>query len=430
MDYREALDFLESPDRFSPKLGLARIQHLLERLDDPQKEFPSILIAGTSGKSSSCKMIQSVLTRAGWRTGLLTKPHLQSYRERVSVDEQLIGKDDLVRIVERIVPQARESGRSELGDPTYFEMGVALAFLYFAERTVDLAVVEVGMGGRLDATNVLLPLICGITPVDYDHVAHLGNTLGQIASEKAGIIKPGVPVVVAPQKEEAMEVIRKKANELKAPLYQSISCKFEPISSSLEGQFFSLQSKDLRLENVFLPLLGLHQLENAAFAFTLLFLLEERGFSWREGELREAWRTLHWPGRLEVLQKEPLLLIDGAHNPEKAKAVATALAQLPPFQRLFLVLGLSDDKDLPGILSPFAKMSPLLVATQARSSRALPSKEILRIAGKMGLCGIEQKTVREAVGWALDQAEAQDLILVTGSIYVAGEARDLYVALN
>jgi len=429
MNYREALEFLESPSRFSPKLGLERIRAFLKALGSPENCFPSVLVAGTSGKGSSCKMIQSVLTKAGYRVGLFTKPHLQSYRERVAIGDELISPQDLTRLVEKVVPAAQLE-KPSLGFPTYFEMGVALAFQYFAWKKVDLAVVEVGMGGRLDATNVLAPEITGITEVGFDHMEYLGETLAQIAKEKAGIIKSGIPLVLSSQFPEAMQVLEKRAWELKAPLYFSGSKEISLLSWNLKGQTFNLSGNYGPYEGLFLPLLGEHQLRNAAFALTVLELLLKAGYTWSESHLREGWAHLEWPGRLEVLSSFPVVAIDGAHNPNKAEALAQALKKYFRFRKLILVLGVSKDKDFSGILNNFIPMGPLVITTQARSERARPASELKEICEKAGLASEAIPEVKAALFRALEIAQDQDLVLVTGSIYVAGEARDLYFPLE
>jgi dihydrofolate synthase/folylpolyglutamate synthase len=439
MDYQQALAYLESPARFSPRLGLDRMQQFLDQLDRPERAFPSVLIGGTSGKGSSAKMIQAVLSRAGFRTGFLSKPHLQDYRERVTVDNHWIDKPDLTRIVAEMLPAAQEIAQGSLGHPTFFEMGAALAFRYFAERRVDIAVVEVGLGGRLDATNVLQPILCGITPVGLDHTEILGDTLAQVAAEKAGILKSGVPAVLASQPEEALTVIRQAALQRGVPLYSSEIWSLEPETSEWLGQTFSLRKVpppsgmvDLPLaegciySHLALPLAGAHQGSNAAFALTMLWLLQERGFAWEEMQLREAWQTLFWPGRMEILSRRPLVMIDGAHNPEKARALAEAVRALGQDRRWVLVLGVSREKNLRGVLQPFLPLEPTLIATQARSERARPAEEVLVVGRSLGLEGERALPVSTAVERARVLAGPNGLVLVTGSMYVAGEARDLF----
>jgi len=430
MNYQEALEFLESPARFSPKLGLDRIRAFLKELGSPQDNFPSVLIAGTSGKSSSCKMIESVLSASGYKVGLFTKPHLQSYRERVAIGDEPISPQDLTSLVERMAPAAEKVGRSPLGFPTYFEMGVALAFQYFALKRVDIAVVEVGMGGRLDATNILMPILCGITEIGLDHEKHLGNTISQIAFEKAGIIKPGVPLVLSPQKPEALSVIEAKAQEQGAPILRSNGRGKGPFEFNLKGQRFSLQGRNGPLEEVFIPLLGEHQIRNAAFALTALEALRDLGFNWKEEDLRRAFRELKWPGRLEVLSQSPLLAIDGAHNPDKGQALAQAVKKYFSFKRLIMVLGFSRDKNYLGFLEKFQPLNPTIVATAYRSGRALEPEEIKRACLEMNLKCETRPSVKEAVERARELAEEGDLILVSGSIYIAGEARDLYYSVE
>lgn len=426
MNYQEALQFLESPSRFSPRLGLERIKAFLEELGSPEEKFPSILIGGTSGKGSSCKMIEAVLTKAGYKVGLFTKPHLQSYRERISLGGELISKEDLTSLVEEIIPFAEKIGKTDLGFPTYFEMGVALAFKYFAQKKVDLAVVEVGMGGRFDATNVLKPLLCGITEIGFDHEKYLGNSLAQIAFEKAGIIKPGIPVVFSRQEPEAMEVLKRIANERKALQIPGVARAEGPLSFSLAGQIINLRGQSREFEGIFLPLLGEHQINNASFALTCLEAIKETGFSWKDGDFRRGFSELRWPGRIEILSQSPLIVIDGAHNPSKAGALSRAIKDYFSFNRLIVILGVSKDKDLKGILCQFKSFEPYVLASAASSGRAFKPSEIAGACLDMGIKAREFPEVETALRKAIEISEEGDLILVTGSIYVAGEARDLY----
>jgi len=429
MQYFQALEFLESPQRFSPRLGLERIKVFLEKLGSPQNTFPSVLIGGTSGKGSSAKMIQAVLTKAGYKVGLFTKPHLQAYRERISIDNQMITQEELRELVEQMVPLVQKLEESKLGPPTYFELGAALSFLYFALKKVDLAVVEVGMGGRLDATNVLEPLVCGINEIGFDHEEYLGHTLTEIASEKAGIIKPERPLIISQQPPEAEEVLMRAAKEKGAPLI--FSSQFQPylLNWSLKGQNFDLRGEKT-YHNLFLPLLGSHQLRNAAFALTILNILQPLGFPFLESDLYEGWRELSWPGRGEVLKENPLLLIDGAHNPPKMQALIELVRNYLSFDRLLLVLGVSQDKDYLNMLRLFLPLKPILIATQAQAGRALPASRLKEAAYEVGLPAGEAQTVEGGVKQALSLASIHDLILITGSIYVAGEARELYFPLG
>lgn len=315
-------------------------------------------------------------------------------------------------------------------------MGVALAFSYFAQEQVELAVVEVGLGGRLDATNVLLPILTGITPIGFDHTEYLGHTLAEIAGEKAGILKPGVSAVLAPQHPEALVAIRRRAAEVGSRIIASEGWQIHLNSANLCKQCFdltqatlqngSLKSGIRKYEQLFLPLLGRHQLGNAAFALTALERLREEGFAWEEKHLRQAWADLCWPGRAEVLQERPLLVIDAAHNQDKASALALTIREYFSFRNLALVFGASGDKDAGAMLALFEPWRPRLFATQAKSERALAADRVLSLGTATGLPGDAFPSVTAAVQGALRWAGPADMVLVTGSTYVAGEARDLY----
>ncbi|MCR4429363.1 MAG: Mur ligase family protein, partial [Caldiserica bacterium] len=312
------------------------------------------------------------------------------------------------------------------GFPTYFEMGVALAFKYFAQKKVDIAVVEVGMGGRFDATNILKPIICGITKIGFDHQEFLGNTLDKIAFEKAGIIKPKTPVVISDQDPEALEVLIRVAEEVGAPVFSGHGQAEGPLCFGLEGQLINLKGESGSFEKILLPLLGKHQIENASFSFKTLEILKGYGFQWGETHLRKGFGELKWPGRMEVLSKSPLLVIDGAHNPNKAAALIRGVKEYFEFKGLILILGVSKDKDLEGIIKEFSKENPLVLATAYKSERAFDPEIIQNLCNRINLSSQAFPSVESAIKMAFELANKDDLILATGSIYIAGEVRDLY----
>jgi len=334
--YQEALDYLYSFTDYSKLSGyvysadrfdLDRVRQLLRLLGDPQRSFRAVHVAGTKGKGSTSAMIDSVLRQAGYRTGLYTSPHLHSFCERIQINGEPIPRDKVVAGVERlrdVAPQVPEI--------TTFELITALAFYYFGAQQAQWAVLEVGMGGRLDATNVITPQVAVITSISYDHMMYLGDTLGAIAAEKAGIIKPGVPVVSAPQPPEAAEVIARIAGERNAPLtVVGQDWQWQNLHASNQGQEFTVwQTGDKRKAMYTLPLLGRHQQVNATTALAAVAQLRKHGVDVPEAAAREGLASVQWPGRLEVLGQDPWVIVDGAHNGDSMQKLCTTLKELFP----------------------------------------------------------------------------------------------------
>lgn len=423
--YQKALDYLYSfvnfetrPPTSTHAFDLGRVARLLQLLGDPHTKYPAVHIAGTKGKGSTTAMIESILCKAGYRTGLFTSPHLHTFRERIRVRGEMISQDALVEGVEGIKPWAEQA--PEL---TTFEVATALAFSYFARQGVEIAVVEVGLGGRLDATNVITPLLSVITPIGYDHTALLGRRLAQIAAEKAGIIKPGRPVVAAPQRPAALQVIRRVAREQGSPLLQvERDWHWEKKWGDATGQSFTLHNS-LQFPELWTPLLGRHQLQNTATAVAAVSELIQQGFSISTKHIGEGLAQVSWPARLEVLNRNPLLIVDGAHNVDAARAIMSSIAEDFPQRRLILVLGFSTDKDIRGILRILLRPARRIILTSAQHPRAARVEALQEQVKNLGFSGDAVPQVASALDYALALADSQDLILVTGSLFVAAEAR-------
>lgn len=452
--YQDALDYIfnfvnyERQARYAYNavtFSLQRMEELLERLGNPQRAFRSIHIAGTKGKGSTSAMVESVLRTAGYRTGLYTSPHLHTFRERIRLNGALMSKHDLVEVVDRSRPAIEATPGI-----TAFEIMTALAFSYFAESGVEWAVLEVGLGGRLDATNVVHPAVGGITSLSYDHVELLGHTLSLIAWEKAGIIKPGVPIVSAPQAAEAMGVIRRVCTDTAARLVViGEDWTVEENGEDLTGQTFTVQHVSSSqtephlqgtipslLPDLRIRLLGRHQLINATTAVAILWELSAQGVDIPEDDLRGGLAQARWPGRFEVLNQRPALVVDSAHNIDSAMKLRVALAEWfprPPRDRLVLVFGASADKDIDGMLHAFLTPEP--------AKEMLPADKVIvtksyhpRAADLAGLadhvrslnpnCPISvQDNLDGALTEALAWAGGADLVCVTGSIFVVAQAR-------
>ena len=432
MDYREAIEYILSFTDFEKLPGsayaaanfdLRRMEQLLDCMENPHLAPLSVHIAGTKGKGSTAAMIASALSAAGYSAGLYTSPHLHTFRERIAVDGQMISEDEFAGIIQRLQPAVGEiNRRQEYGVLTTFEILTALAFVYFSERGADYQVVETGLGGRLDATNVVRPEVCVITSISMDHAEVLGDTLAKIAVEKAGIIKPGSVVVSAPQAEEAAEVIRRACSDMGARLIQvGGDVVWSESKEDLSGQSFEV-STGSGIYRLNIPLLGAHQLENSANAVAAL---EALGVA--AEHIVEGLRRVSWPGRLEILQREPLVLIDGAHNAESAEKLREAIAGLSKYfnyRRLVLVIGSSSDKDAAGMISRLAPMADAVIVTRSRHPRAMATVSLLEVLSKHGVRGIETDSVSESIDKALDMAAKDDLICAAGSLFVAAEARE------
>lgn len=431
MTYPDALAFLGSLINYEKTgqydyrtaLKLGRMQKLAGLLGDPQAGIRSVHVAGTKGKGSTAAFIASILTSAGLRTGLYTSPHLVSFRERIRLDGTLIGEDALARFATKV----RDLLPGMEGDqPTFFEVYTALAFLYFQEEKADCAVYETGLGGRLDATNIIDPLVSVITPISYDHMDILGRTLGAIAGEKAGIIKEGGVCVVAPQEGEALEVIEAACKERNARcILLGRDVRFKEVVGGESGEVFSVSSPGGEYPNLETGLLGSHQVVNAATAIAAVEALRPGGIIVPPDAIREGVKRARWPGRLEIAGHDPLLVLDGAQNRASAAALAAAVQKIFDYRRLVLVLGISKDKDIAGILDELIPLADTVVLTRSNvPGRAL---EPLRLAEAVRQKGHAAPIVTTAVAEALRRsrtlASPDDLILVTGSLFVVGEAK-------
>ena len=420
--YNQALDYLYSFVDYSLKhiselakaeFNLDRMFALMDELGNPQKKYPIIHVAGTKGKGSVASLCASALKAAGYRTGLYTSPHLWDYTERIQINGEPISHGELIDLVEEIKPAV-----AKIPKLTTFEITTALGFLAFAKQDVNAAVVEVGLGGRLDATNVVIPNVSVITSLSYDHMAVLGNTLAEIAGEKAGIIKPGVPVVCAPQTDEALQVVERIAKERNSPLtLVGKDIMFKRFSSSLDGQELEVThaQSTVRLK---IPLLGAHQVENAAIAYAALKVSE---IPMNEAALQEGFSQVTWPARFEVLRREPPVVIDSAHNRDSSRRLRETLDEYFPDVPVILLFCALEDKDITGILEELKPRLESVVATRADHPRA-PSAEWMADQVRKADIPVEAVSpVSAALERALDLAGTQKLVLSAGSVAFAGE---------
>lgn len=432
MTYQEALHYLESfinyekVDSYNYKssLKLERMKRFAALLGDPQNCTRSIHIAGTKGKGSTASYVYSILKSAGFKTGLYTSPHLIDFRERIRINDELISEKDLSFIlggVRDIVERFMKDDR-----PSFFEVYTALAYLYFKEKKCDLAVYEVGMGGRLDATNIIMPLVCAITPLSYEHMDKLGNSLKEIAGEKCGIIKSGSICVSAPQDKEALEVIEKTCKERDSRLILvGKDITFEEVKSNESEEVFNVFGAYGKYPLLKSRLIGLHQMINAATAIGIIKALELKGVKISRGAVKKGIETARWPGRLEIIGRSPYIVLDGAQNRASAEVLANAIKKIFRYRKLILVLGVSKDKDVLGILQNLMPISDSIVLTKSKIvERALEPKYLKEAAGNDNIKDMSMTSnVEDALKIALSKADKGDLILVTGSLFVVGEAK-------
>ncbi|MEW6545293.1 MAG: folylpolyglutamate synthase/dihydrofolate synthase family protein [Bacillota bacterium] len=423
MDYEEALEYIHGLGRFGSRLGLERISRLLELAGHPQADLRVIHVAGTNGKGSVTAMAASVLGAAGHRVGMYISPYLEDFRERIQVDGQCIPEREVAAWVERLRPLVERVVDGGLDHPTEFEFITLLAMCYFAARRVDYVVLEVGLGGRFDATNVVAePLACVISNIALDHTDRLGQTIAEIAFEKAGIIKPGRPVVTGARDPEALEVIARVARDKGAPLFVAgQDFTWQERYCDWRGQKVDLRCPGRDFRDLYIPLVGRHQQSNTACAVTAL----EVGVpGLPEKAVREGVAGCRWPGRLEVLGEHPLVVIDAAHNPDGAAALRQAL-ELFPRRRLVMVLGILKDKNAEAMVQLLAPGVDLLVATSPAGPRAGNPERIADLARP--LCGkvAVEPDLALALELALAAASPDDMVLVAGSIYLVGPARAL-----
>lgn len=419
MDYKEALDYLYGLQHHGIKLGLSNILSLMDILRGPHQAFKSIHIAGTNGKGSTAAMISFILQAAGLRVGLYTSPHLVSFTERIKVNGVPIPEE---RVIDLVMTLKSKLPTLNSLSPTFFEFTTALAFQYLKEEEIDIAVIEVGMGGRLDATNVIIPMVSAITNIGYDHQEFLGNTLSEIAREKAGIIKEGVPVITADQERDALKVIEDVSKENGAKLYiYGEDFRADP---RLQTQVFDYYGLEYILRALELSLLGSHQIVNASLAIATCEVLNPR-IEIDEEAIRKGLKETIWEGRLEVALENPTILLDGAHNENAARCLKRALKEifLHEHDRLFLIIGIMKDKDIRGILKALAPLAHEVIVTRPDSERAAPASLLLSEAERFNPRVKVIERVSDALMAAKEKASSSDLICVTGSLYTVGEAR-------
>ncbi len=419
MDCKEAVDWLYGLELMGIKLGLSNVTELLRRMGDPQTQFKCAHVAGTNGKGSVSAMTESIFREQGYRTGLYTSPHLVSFKERIQVNGTEISDCELARLAEEVRGHVEDMALvSTEGHVTFFEASTAIAFAHFAEKGIDLAAVEVGMGGRLDATNIVSPECTVITRISLEHTTYLGTTIREIAGEKAEIIKPGIPVVSAEHGAEALKVIEAKARESSSPLrLVGRDIGWRLLEESLDATRIELKG----LGEVSIPLLGSYQGENAAMAFGASIAVKEGGTEISDESIVRGLAKVRWPGRLEVVGRRPFVVFDVSHTPDGARVVVSDIKKLFK-KKVILVLGVLNDKDLEGIAAQFGGIAKQAIATAPGTPRAFGQSVVAEALRRHVPTVLESRSVAEALNRAMAMADEDDVVLVTGSLYTVGEA--------
>lgn len=437
--YMKALEWIHGLGRFGSRPGLERISVLLEMLGNPHHRVKFVHIGGTNGKGSTAAMLASVLRSAGLRVGLYTSPYLLSFTNRMAVNGSDIDHGQLVELVDEVRPLVEKiSSDPGLGPMTEFEVVTALALTYFSRQDVDLVVLEVGLGGRLDATNVVDPLVSVITNISLEHTDVLGDTIEAIASEKAGIIKEGRPLLTAAEDKAVLKLFRDRCNILKAPFNRVSFLPAEIKAGNVEkpfavqgriteeGQFLDYTGYEMLLKDLFIPLRGAYQVMNAGTALAALELLKKENIVVDESSIRKGLKSTNWPGRLELLDKNPLLIMDGAHNPAAMKKLSESLPDYFHYRKLIIVVGMLADKDTGAMLSDILPLADKVVFTKPTLPRAAEPAELADFAVKYLNLDKDYHVIDEhgrAIDLALEIAGPEDAVLVTGSLYTVSDVR-------
>lgn len=423
MNYEQTLAYLENLSKFGINLGMARIERLLELMQHPERRFKSIHVTGTNGKGSTTAMLSAILTASGVKNGMYTSPHLHDYPERMIVNGQQITRDEFAQAISytsKFVEQMLAEGFEQ---PTEFEVLTAAAFYYFAAVGVEYAVIEVGLGGLLDSTNVITPEISVIVNVTLEHTDRCGPTIADVARHKAGIIKDGVPVVTA-AKGEPLDIIKQTADAKGAKVYvkdEQFSSEFRGLTNGKQQLFIDAGS--LGQAEITLNLIGCHQVENGAVAITTALLLGTKEPRITLQTIKSALNTVCWPGRFEIVPGSPVIIIDGAHNPDGAKVLRQNLDQVFPGRKITFALGILRDKDVTGIIRELIRVTDTVVTVQPISYRAATPEEI---AQEIKACHVEAAaTIEAGIDRAKQLAGSEGIVCVAGSLYLIGEARQI-----
>ncbi|HID0817970.1 bifunctional folylpolyglutamate synthase/dihydrofolate synthase [Clostridium botulinum] len=427
MDYKEAREYIQSKAKFGSNLGLERTEKLLELLGNPHKRLRCIHIAGTNGKGSTTAMISAVLKESGYKVGMYTSPYIEEFEERIQINGHNITKEDLGYIITKVANIVEKVENMGYGNPTEFEIITVAMFYYFCLKEVDFAVIEVGLGGRLDSTNVLEPILSIITSISYDHMNILGETLEEITYEKAGIIKKA-PVITYPQKKEVEKNIEKVCKEKNCELIKVednlINIEIEIIEKNMGQQSFKLKTKE-DTYNICLSLLGEHQIKNCITVILALEKLMKLGIKIEKIHIISALKKVKWSARLEIVNKNPLTVIDGAHNIDGIESLKNNVSKYFKYNKLILILGILKDKQVEDMIKTLVPLADRVLTVAPHNDRGESSKELMHIVLKHNESCEHLEDYKECYDKAKFYCEDGDMILICGSLYMVGDMRKL-----
>lgn len=424
MNYNEAINYVENTGKFAINLGLQRIQRLCDLAGNPEKYLKVIHVAGTNGKGSTTTFISSILINQGYRVGIYTSPYIERFTERIKINDIEISEEEVARLVTEISPDIDRVEKEGLERPTEFEIISACAFKYFKEQQVDFVVLEVGLGGRFDATNIINPLLSVITTISYDHMNILGNTLSKIAFEKAGIIKKGRPVVIYPQEQDAMDVLLKEAESKNANVRLVSDMEHEVIMDSIEGIVFNAFGNK-EYKNLRLNMTGSYQVMNALTALKAVEALIEEGVNIENSAIYKGFAAAAWPGRFEIVHREPYIVLDGGHNMQGIGVLVSALKKYFPDKKVRIVCGMLRDKEYNEMIERLGEVCNDFIAVKANSPRALSAEELKRAIEVKGKKGAAAESIQEGVRKALEVTQKHEVLVFCGSLYMIGEVRGI-----
>ncbi|ATD55298.1 bifunctional folylpolyglutamate synthase/dihydrofolate synthase [Clostridium chauvoei] len=428
MKYEEAMKYITEVGNFGSNYGLDRTYKLLEFLGNPQKELKLIHIAGTNGKGSTTAMISKILVGHGYKVGMYTSPFLEEFEERIQINGENIPKNTLSKLMDEVKAAVDRVIKEGYNHPTEFEIITCLMYLYFYREKIDFGIIEVGLGGRLDSTNVITPILSIITSISFDHVNLLGNSLQNIAKEKAGIIKENIPVVIYPQEKVVFEVIKNKCMELNAPLYTIFEEDYKLVDIIKEREHYQVINVKLENENfnIDLPLLGEHQILNLAIVIKALEILKRKYMLKISKEIiKTSLKDITWKGRLEVMRDNPLIVIDGAHNIQGITTLKKNIEKYFTYKNLYLILGILADKDIEEMVKVIVPMAKKIYAVTPNSTRAELSEDLRREVIKYNSNCMSYEDYNNALKEALKESNKEDLIIASGSLYMIGDMRKL-----
>ncbi len=424
MNYEEAMEYIHGTLKFGTRLGLENIGKLMDFMGNPQKKLRFVHVAGTNGKGSTTSFISNILISAGYKTGIFTSPYIQRFTERIKIDNNEIEPKELTEIINFVKSKIGMMADEGFEHPTEFEIITAVAFEYFYRNNCDIVVLEVGLGGRYDSTNVIeAPEVCVITTISLDHTDRLGNTIAEIAYQKAGIIKPNSYTVIYPQMQEAEEVFEEVCKSQNAILHKTNLDTLKLIEYSLEGQLFNYKN----YKNLNIRLLGDHQMFNAALAIDACEILINKGFNIDYNNIKDGLSKTTWPGRLEIINKNPLILIDGAHNFEGGQALNAALDKYFIDKNKIFIVGFLKDKDYQKTMDMLAKKAKLIITVTPNNERALQSNELSNVLKQYSDNVMDGITLENSLKLAYKNIDEHSIICVFGSLYMIGEIRKIYI---